>query len=190
MQIIINDINNITILDLAVLNMVTLHAQGKQPQPEVGQNTGTVGSVSPMAVSSAEANSVSESAEGNAAPHAEPSAAPEKPKRTRVKKEEVAVAQPGESDGSTDTETSTSLQADPNTSAPSADLSTEASSAPVSADPEDKTYTIDDVRAALQLYTGKHGMPKAIDLLKAYKAGRISEVKPEDYASFVKDCNE
>lgn len=48
--------------------------------------------------------------------------------------------------------------------------------------------TIDDVRAALQAYTAKHGVPAGIDLLKGFGAARISELKEADYAAFVEKC--
>lgn len=51
-----------------------------------------------------------------------------------------------------------------------------------------KPVSIDDVRAALQAYTGIEGVPAGIDLLKRFGAARISELKVEDYAAFIEAC--
>ena len=56
------------------------------------------------------------------------------------------------------------------------------------AEPEAKTYTLDEVRAALQQFTAKSGVPAGIDLLKSFNAGRISELDADDYAAFVERC--
>lgn len=181
MQLTINDTNNLSALDIQIMTLLLGGAQ-----PAVASNTGTLGSVP----SSADAKGVSVDGAGevvDAAKDPAPSA-PEKPKRTRTKKEELAAsaaenptAAPadGALQSSTQEAGSQSMDEEP---APTVNLANES--------PETKSYTMDDIRGALQLYTGKHGMPKAIELLKAYNAGRISEVKPDDYAEFVKDCNE
>lgn len=54
--------------------------------------------------------------------------------------------------------------------------------------PEPAAFTIDDVRAALQGFTARQGLPAGIGLLKQFGASRISELKAEDYAAFVKGC--
>lgn len=54
--------------------------------------------------------------------------------------------------------------------------------------PESKPVTLDEVRAALQAFTAAHGVPAGIELLKGFEAGRISELKPEQYGAFVKGC--
>lgn len=56
------------------------------------------------------------------------------------------------------------------------------------AETADKTYTLDEVRAALQQFTAKSGVPAGIDLLKTFNAGRISELDADDYAAFVERC--
>lgn len=53
---------------------------------------------------------------------------------------------------------------------------------------EAKTYSLDEVRAALQQFTAKSGVPAGIDLLKSFNAGRISELDAGDYAAFVERC--
>lgn len=51
-----------------------------------------------------------------------------------------------------------------------------------------KPVSIDDVRAALQIFTGIEGVPAGIELLKKFGAARISELKVEDYAAFIEAC--
>jgi hypothetical protein len=54
---------------------------------------------------------------------------------------------------------------------------------------ETVSVTIDDVRAAVQQCTSNHGMNHALKILNSFAgASRISELKPEDYASVVKAC--
>lgn len=48
--------------------------------------------------------------------------------------------------------------------------------------------TIEDVRSALQSYSKAHSVAAAYELLKKYSATRISDLQPEHYASFVRDC--
>ena len=50
--------------------------------------------------------------------------------------------------------------------------------------------SVDDVRTALQRYTEKHGMPKAIAKLSGYGAARVSEISEDKRAQFVAECNE
>lgn len=51
-----------------------------------------------------------------------------------------------------------------------------------------KPYTIDDVRAALQQFTGVKGVPAGIALLKEFDAGRISELNASEYSHFISRC--
>lgn len=51
-----------------------------------------------------------------------------------------------------------------------------------------KAPTLDEVRAALQGYTARHSIEDGIELLKEFKAGRISELKADDYTAFVAKC--
>lgn len=50
------------------------------------------------------------------------------------------------------------------------------------------SYTIDDVRAALQQYTAAHGVTGGIALLKSFHASRISELPAASYAEFIGQC--
>jgi hypothetical protein len=54
----------------------------------------------------------------------------------------------------------------------------------------DKSYTVDDVRKALQAYSGREGFPAATELVKSFGATRITELKPEDYAAFIAKTEE
>lgn len=53
-----------------------------------------------------------------------------------------------------------------------------------------KELTLDQVRAALQLFTAEKGVPAGIDILKAFNAGRISELTPDRYNQFVNACED
>lgn len=60
---------------------------------------------------------------------------------------------------------------------------------------EAKEATLDSLRAALQAYQAKHGggtdgMAKVAELLKGFKAKRISEVKKEDYQDIIDACKQ
>lgn len=175
MQLIINDTNNLTDLDIKILGLL-LPAGA---QPAVAQNTGTTGEgvstfrLPDCGVSDGAADTADTGVVADAAP-----SAPEKPKRTRKAKEAEVAAEPV---GETPAEVVSTAETEPTPATDTASAS-ESSDAPA--------LTVDDIRGALQIYTGKHGMPKAIELLKKYNAGRISEVKSDDYADFVKDCNE
>jgi hypothetical protein len=52
------------------------------------------------------------------------------------------------------------------------------------------SYTVDDVRKALQAYSGRKGFPAATDLVKSFGATRITELKAEDYAAFIAKTEE
>jgi hypothetical protein len=55
---------------------------------------------------------------------------------------------------------------------------------------QDKSYTVDDVRKALQAYSGREGFPAATELVKSFGATRITELKAEDYAAFIAKTEE
>jgi hypothetical protein len=52
------------------------------------------------------------------------------------------------------------------------------------------SYTVDDVRKALQAYSGREGFPAATELVKSFGATRITELKAEDYAAFIAKTQE
>lgn len=59
------------------------------------------------------------------------------------------------------------------------------------ADTEQQAPTLDTIRDALkavQLKYGADDMAKPVAILQKFKAGRISEVKPEDYPAFIAAC--
>lgn len=54
-----------------------------------------------------------------------------------------------------------------------------------------QTYTLDDARKALKDVQAKYGtadMEKPLAILSQFGAGRVSEVKAEDYAAFIAAC--
>jgi len=142
---------------------------GSQPQPQVGDNSGTSATVSP----SAEGAGVS----GGAAASGAASSASEKKKPGRPKKEEVAAATTGEPAPSTA----------PVSVRPSSETST-ASSPSAAADKPATTLTLDDVRTKLQAFTQVKGIEAGIELLKTFEAGRISELPAAKYSEFVAQC--
>lgn len=50
--------------------------------------------------------------------------------------------------------------------------------------------SIDDCRATLQAVISSAGLPAAKEILAGFGAGKMSEVKPEDYALFAAKCKE
>lgn len=50
---------------------------------------------------------------------------------------------------------------------------------------EEKTYTLDDVRAALRDFAAKNGREKAVELLKKHGADAPSKLKESQYAEVV-----
>lgn len=46
-------------------------------------------------------------------------------------------------------------------------------------------YTLSDIREALQAYTSANSLEAGITLLRSFGAGRISELKEEDFAAFI-----
>lgn len=66
----------------------------------------------------------------------------------------------------------------------SSSTSTDAETAPTKSEP----LTLDDVRAALQEFTGAKGVPAGIELLREFGAARVSELPADRYAEFVGQC--
>lgn len=133
----------------------------KQAQPGVADNPGsTASAVNP---SSVEGSGVSE-------PVAEQAPAPveKKERKPRAKKEEAVAAEP---------QNEVAESAEPVAETVAESATTDA-----------KPLTIDDVRSALQQFTAGKGVPAGIELLKEFKAARISELAEEQYADFVKAC--
>jgi hypothetical protein len=58
------------------------------------------------------------------------------------------------------------------------------------ADASDKSYTVDDVRKALQAYVGRTDFATGTALVKSFGASRITELKSEDYAAFIAKTQE
>jgi hypothetical protein len=64
------------------------------------------------------------------------------------------------------------------------------------AEASDKSYTVDDVRKALQDYSHRTDFPTAAALVKTFTsaagtpATRVTELKPEDYAAFIAKTTE
>ena len=134
-------------------------------QPAVAENTGSDGmglTLSPGAIAVAGAAVTGAEPEPNAAP------AVVKERKPRAKKEEAAV------------------QAGEQISGPTAHTTDGAQTA--SAPVESTALTLDEVRPALQAFTAAKGMDAGIQLLKDFGAARISELKAEDFAAFVKKC--
>lgn len=142
-------------------------------QPEVASNTGsTVSGSSPaIGVFPPEDSGVSR---GEAAAAAStPAAEKRRGRPAKVKPEPAPVPEP------------VRIQVPARPSVPEPEPTPE----PVAAAPvADKVLTMDDVRTALESFIAKHGLPDGKALLKAYNAGRISELAAEDYAEFVRDC--
>lgn len=131
-------------------------------QPAVASNTGNSGSGLSL---SPEATVVV--GESVTAAEAEPkdSPTPVKERKPRAKKEETRVPEPVTEEAAVSTPES-------------------AGAAKVPA----ASFTLDEVRAALQAFTAKNDISTSMALLKEFGAARISEVKAEDYAAFVEKC--
>lgn len=165
--------------DLNLLNRLLNLACIQDAQPAVAQNTGT--SASGVSHLSPEGSGVSEQGAADAAP-----AAPEKPKRGRKPKSENHVVVKTGEEWIGAAKAVEELEAEVAEEAAAA----EEPDVPVvqeAADPA--TFTIDEVRAALQQFTAAKGVPAGIELLKKFGAGRISELAEGDYASFVAECS-
>lgn len=152
-------------------------AVSPQPQPEVGDNTGTSSTGITL---SPGADGVSEPVGSDAPGSAPEITAFETPKRTRKPKQETAAAP-------ADPTPAPAAAAATTESGASVDTASSASSAAPQADTATK-LTLDDVRAKLQAFTGAKGIDAGLALLGEFKAGRISELKAEDYPAFVAKC--
>jgi len=148
--------------DLRLLERFLNTLESAPTQPEVVQNTGTAASAVSLPFG-AEGSGVSAPAVGQSTP-----AAPEK-KRGRPAKEkaEAVVDEPA----------------------------VEAASEPVveviavdNVVENTTPATLDDVRAALQGFVGKNGMPAGLELLKEFECARISELSTDQYAAFMARC--
>lgn len=148
----------------AAINMLMAYSGqnlSESAQPAVASNTGNIGLGSPL---SPEANVVVGASV--TAAEAEPKDAPTvvKERKPRAKKEEPTP--------------------EPVTEEAAVSTSDSADAAKVPA----ASFTIDNVRAALQAFTSTKGVPEGVALLKEFGAARISELKAEDYTAFVEKC--
>ena len=148
--------------DLKILEAFMGVALTQKAQPAVAQNTGTT--VTARSSLSTEDSGVSGEAEQQAA-----SPAPEKKTRAPKKSATPVEASAG---------SEASKSSDP------VDVKQEKTAGQST----DKKLTLDEVRAALQLFTSTNGVPAGIELLKKYGAGRVSELAEENFAAFVKEC--
>lgn len=143
-----------------------------QPQPQVGDNSGTSASGS---LPSEGAGVSGEAAQANGA--ASPAPVIEKAKRgPKPKAKEDAAAQVGEPAPSPA----------PASAQPSNEISP--GSSPSATPAADPALTLDDVRAKLQAFTAVKGIEAGIELLKTFDAGRISELPAARYAEFAGKC--
>lgn len=143
----------------------------EQPQPEVGENTG---SAAPD-VSSGEPAVSDAGAEAAATADEAPAATVKRTRRTKAEMEAAKAAESGNAQAAGSPDTSES------------EAQSSAGDSGQAADPA--PLTIDDVRAALQRYTAANSMPLGIALLKNYGAGRISELREDQYALFIAECD-
>lgn len=135
----------------------------KIAQPEVAQNTGSTEPAPPFTGDPAgQPESAAEDSPPNAS--AAPAVTEQKRGRGRPRKETAQES-----------------------TAPAVEEQAPAEPATESAQP----ITIDDLRAALQVFTAKNGIEAGMPLLAQYNARRISEMaeQPEDAkAAFIKEC--
>ena len=54
--------------------------------------------------------------------------------------------------------------------------------------PPEIRLSLDDVRACLQSFSRKNGVPASVELLKKYGASRISDLDPKHYQDFRAEC--
>lgn len=184
------DTDNLTLADADFLSILAGAIRGafgtQQPQPEVGDNTGTSSTgliLSPGAVGVSEGVDAAAAAPASAP---EKTAEPEKRKPGRPKKE-VAPAQAGEPQvaGANSAETQTGSSA----GCGAADTTATATTASrTDAPAQTVTLTLDDVRAKLQAFTGANGIDAGLALLQEFGAGRVSELKTEHYTAFTSKC--
>jgi len=76
----------------------------------------------------------------------------------------------------------------PEPEAPAAEPEPEPEPAPEPA-PAGPALTVDDMRAALQSYSRKHGVPASVELLKKFGASRISDLDPSKFRDFLEECS-
>jgi len=145
----------------------------EQPQPAVGENTGSVAPVSdsPMGEPAGQETT------GSAAPNVEPVGAVKRTRRTKAEMEAARAAEAGEQGN---------VGATSGSEAPPVATSAATAESPTA---DVKAPTLDDVRAALQRYTAANSMPQGIALLKNYGASRISELDIDQYALFIAECD-
>jgi hypothetical protein len=165
-----------------LLNTVTNAARRPtSTQPQVVDNSGSTG----PGLDLSPGDSVVAGAEVKAA-EAEPNSAPAVVKRTRRTKAEMEAdaAELAAKEAAALVEKLASSQT-PAASVAAAVGATTDGTAPNATAP---ALTVDDVRAALQKFTGAKGMPAGIDMLKEFGAARISELKAERFGEFIAKC--
>ena len=155
---------------VAMLDALRAHRDGfvRHAQPEVAQNTGSTEPAPPFTgdpageTPAASGESAAEDSPPNAS--AAPAVTEQKRGRGRPRKETAQES-----------------------TAPAVEEQASAEPAKESAQP----ITIDDLPAALQVFTAKNGIEAGMPLLAKYNARRISEMveQPEDAkAAFIKEC--
>jgi hypothetical protein len=149
-----------------ISSLLSLSVPAKAAQSEVASNTDTTATEAPLPHS--EGSGVTGAVVAGEIPEAKTAPAPVK---TRKAKEVVAPVP-------TPAPTPAPIQEDP-------PLPLEL---PLAIAELAQDYTLDDVRAALQAFTASKGMPEGIAVLKSFQAVRVSELKPEQYADFIKAC--
>jgi hypothetical protein len=141
-------------------------------QPEVASNAGTTASASSPTISKAEGSGVSGGGASALAPAAEkrrgrpPKAKEEAVQAAPAAPEAIKIVRPAPVPA-------------PEPVEPEVDFDQVDELPPA---------TLDDVRAGLQKFTSRHGMPDAIALLKTFNASRISELAVADYDAFIEAC--
>lgn len=179
------DTDGATLSDATFLNALAESIRAMlQPQPAVGENTGTSASGS---VSLTEGAGVSGEVASGA--NAASSPAPEKRKPGRPTKEALearkaveAAAMAGHAQGGAAAPTGETQAQGSGMVAGSASAGEEKPAG------DTKAYTLDDVRAKLQAFTTAKTIDAGLDLLREFGASRVSEVKPEQYAEFMAKC--
>lgn len=168
MQLTIN-INNPAEISLAIQALGKLLPSdtlaGAQPQPQVGENSGSVSTVTPFSTGAGTVTGA-----GAVGVSAADQPAPALVKKVKARKEPVVVEAAPEEANPTFEDVPELPEATPEAQAPRGDLS------------------LDDARDALKACTAKHGMDAGIALLKKFSAARISELAPSDYAAFIKEA--
>ena len=157
--------------DLRLLERFLNTLESAPTQPEVVQNTGTAASAVSLPFG-AEGSGVSAPVVEQSTP-----AAPEKKRGRPAKEKAEPVVEVSVVDKAVD---EPAIEA---ASEPAAEVSI------VNDIVENTTpATLDDVRAALQGFVGKNGMPAGLELLKEFECARISELSTDQYAAFLARC--